>query len=439
MTTEKETKTFTIAKEGELRFEVEEGWLARITVTQGNAEVFGVPCVINEPYELDVGKYAVFTWYGCDVKVTTLHQAQRPVGAGPLATAYVTEDQNFAMLAAVNVHGRLEQSREDALAKQSRGPMTMIVGPTDSGKSTLTRILCSYAARRGKTPIVVDLDPGQNDIATPGCIGAIPVNLDHLSVEEGLSNAEALVYYYGYASPAEAPEHYKRCVENVESMIDVRFALDANAKSSGCIINTCGWVEGEGFNILMDAIQKFKADVVLVMGQDLLLNRLKKVLPETINVIKLPVSGGASTRSREFRKKSRDRKVREYFYGTTISGVSLTPSIQEVDFSEVTILRIPNKEDVADEGIRPIGKSSAIDPNRARPVELNSSLLHAVLAVSHAKNEEEALNKNVAGFVHVQSINPEQQKITLLCPQKGTLPGAYLLMGGIKWIDSASS
>ena len=30
-----ESKTFTVAKEGELRFEVEEGWLGRIQVSRG--------------------------------------------------------------------------------------------------------------------------------------------------------------------------------------------------------------------------------------------------------------------------------------------------------------------------------------------------------------------------------------------------------------------
>lgn len=37
----------------------------------------------------------------------------------------------------------------------------MVVGPTDVGKSTLTRLLCNYAARLGRAPLFVDLDVGQ--------------------------------------------------------------------------------------------------------------------------------------------------------------------------------------------------------------------------------------------------------------------------------------
>lgn len=40
-------------------------------------------------------------------------------------------------------------------------PQVMIVGPTDTGKSSLARILASYAARLGRAPTVVDIDVGQ--------------------------------------------------------------------------------------------------------------------------------------------------------------------------------------------------------------------------------------------------------------------------------------
>ena len=44
----------------------------------------------------------------------------------------------------------------------------MVVGPTDVGKTTICRILCSYAARMNRQPIYVDLDIGQvQSIATP--------------------------------------------------------------------------------------------------------------------------------------------------------------------------------------------------------------------------------------------------------------------------------
>lgn len=46
----------------------------------------------------------------------------------------------------------------------------MITGLPDVGKSTLCRMLVNWAARLGRTPILVDLDVGQNQISIPGTI-----------------------------------------------------------------------------------------------------------------------------------------------------------------------------------------------------------------------------------------------------------------------------
>ena len=59
----------------------------------------------------------------------------------------------------------------------------MVVGQTDSGKSTFCRILGAYAVRLGRTPIMVDLDVGQGTFAIPGSIAAVPVDINSLSVE----------------------------------------------------------------------------------------------------------------------------------------------------------------------------------------------------------------------------------------------------------------
>lgn len=71
----------------------------------------------------------------------------------------------------LNVHAALEQQRVAAEQENTRGPVTMVVGPGDVGKSTLTRILLNYAVRMGRRPIFVDLDVGQGNISIPGTIG----------------------------------------------------------------------------------------------------------------------------------------------------------------------------------------------------------------------------------------------------------------------------
>ena len=60
------------------------------------------------------------------------------------------------------------------------------VGPTDVGKSTVSKILLNYAVRLGRKPIFVELDVGQGAISVPGTIGAMMVERP-ASVEEGFS------------------------------------------------------------------------------------------------------------------------------------------------------------------------------------------------------------------------------------------------------------
>lgn len=82
----------------------------------------------------------------------------------------------------------------------SQGPRVIVVGPTDSGKSTLSRMLLSWAAKQGWKPTFVDLDIGQGSITAPGCIAATPIELP-IDPVEGISLEMPLVYFYGHTTP----------------------------------------------------------------------------------------------------------------------------------------------------------------------------------------------------------------------------------------------
>ena len=71
-----------------------------------------------------------------------------------------------------NVHTVLMARREEALRSSSAapggsetscaaGPRVIVLGPTDSGKSTLCRMLANWAVRSSFEPTMVDLDVGK--------------------------------------------------------------------------------------------------------------------------------------------------------------------------------------------------------------------------------------------------------------------------------------
>lgn len=58
------------------------------------------------------------------------------------------------------------------------------------------------------------------------------------------------------------------------------------------MINTCGWVRGEGYKQILHIAQSFKVDVILVLDQERLYNELQRDLPEFVKVVFLPKSRG---------------------------------------------------------------------------------------------------------------------------------------------------
>ena len=58
----------------------------------------------------------------------------------------------------------------------------MVVGPLDSGKSTVSQILAAYAVRLDRSPILVDLDVSKGTLAVPGTLGAASLDRHFLDV-----------------------------------------------------------------------------------------------------------------------------------------------------------------------------------------------------------------------------------------------------------------
>lgn len=184
----------------------------------------------------------------------------------------------------------------------------MIVGPNDSGKTTLSRILTAYAARVDRTPIFVDVDVGQGS-CIPGTITALPVKKSGISVEEGFLSANPLVYFYGGTSPRDNMAQYKHLTSVCALKINQRMEKDIDARASGAatlslgcwermvlfnhtlplpsfcaglIVNSCGWIDGGGYDVLLHTISAFAVDIVLVMNHDRLHHDLIGSLAEVI-------------------------------------------------------------------------------------------------------------------------------------------------------------
>ena len=282
--------------------------------------------------------------------------------------------------------------------------------------------------RAGWAATYVDLDIGQGSITVPGCLAATPVETP-VDIEAGLPDDAPLVYYTGMITPSDNPALYRAGVERLAAVLDARARGDAGARAAGMVVNTKGFIEGLGYDLLKHAVTALKTDVVLVVGQERLYSQLAGELKgKGVSVVKLPRSTGVVTRSRELRIAARKVRVEEYFYGIA---KELAPASQTARIDDLEVYRVGGGPKAPSSAL-PIGAASVADPLKVSRVTNLRDLLFTLVGVSHAASADLILSVNVAGFVYIQDVDPGKGTVTYLAPCPGALPGKFLLAGAFK-------
>lgn len=249
------SKLWDVGKETELRI-LCRGTAVVVTLQKGVAEVFGAEMKMLMPYTFHDTSVAIFSWYGAEIKVTHVvddatasssssssssfsssggsssssalsSSAAAVAGAASHgdeseASFFVYEESRSHMMQDyVQLHGKVDEIRVDALSDaEGAGPRVIVIGPPNSGKSSLVRLLCSYAVRMSRAPLFVDLDTGAGDASMPGSIVASPVDMRCVSVERGLQARYPLAFYYGHSSPTANADLFKRQVDALSKVME---------------------------------------------------------------------------------------------------------------------------------------------------------------------------------------------------------------------------
>uniref|UniRef100_A0A182M913 Protein CLP1 homolog n=1 Tax=Anopheles culicifacies TaxID=139723 RepID=A0A182M913_9DIPT len=411
---------YKLEPDSELRFEIEnKNEKVTVVLLNGQAELFGTELVVKKPYEFVTGaKVAIFTYHGCTIELR-----------GKSDVAYVAKETPMVMY--LNANAALEHLRNKAEQEDAQGPIAMVVGPTDVGKTTLCRIFLNYAVRLGRRPIYVDLDVGQGGIAIPGTIGALLVERP-APVAEGFSQQAPLVYHYGHSSPSSNSTFYDVLISKLAETTLERLQANKKAKSSGMIINTCGWVKGSGYSHILHTVEAFEVSAIFVLDQERLYNELLRDAKDNVQVIFLPKSGGVVERTKSQRTEARDQRIREYFYG---SKMPFFPHSFDVKFSDIKIFKVGSPP--LPDSCLPLGMKAEDNYTKLVAVMPGPQLLHHILAVSFAEStEENVIQTNVAGFICVTNVNMEKQILTVLSPQPRPLPQTILLVSDLQFMDS---
>jgi polynucleotide 5'-hydroxyl-kinase GRC3/NOL9 len=136
----------------------------------------------------------------------------------------------------------------------------MLVGATDTGKSTLTTYLANMAIRRGIVPCVIDGDIGQGDLAPPTAVGGAILSKQVLDLRDVSTTTTTMFEFVGSITPA-----------GLEGLIakKLRSILDwISPLANITIVNTDGYVSNGGVQYKEILAEELQPDAIISLGEN---------------------------------------------------------------------------------------------------------------------------------------------------------------------------
>jgi len=201
-------------------------------------------------------------------------------------------------------HGLLD------ILEKERG-IAIIIGATDTGKTTLANFLILNLCRRGLKVALVDADIGQSTLGPPGTIGFAVFKSDP-DWEVVLSPPE--IFLVGSTTPEG---HFPLFLKGVKRMVE-------KARSYGTeviLVDTTGFVLGEaGKELKRRKIDLISPRFILALQKSDEMEHILDLYQENplCKILRLPLSEKVRPRSMEERRIYRTNRFQDYFkYATT--------------------------------------------------------------------------------------------------------------------------
>ncbi len=198
-----------------------------------------------------------------------------------------------------------------SLAVQSAGyNKTLIIGPTDCGKSTLFSFIANISLGEGKTIILATIDIGQNELYAPGFVTKLEASDGPIIPGSITGNTENC--FVGAFSPLHALSKHFGCTSKLLT------------NNRHMIIDTDGWISiWQGIDSKTAIATSIKADNIILMGlHDKVFEYVKSRLSDT-NIIRSPCLTSTTKKTREERRTHRDRLIARRLLGAKRYSVNL--------------------------------------------------------------------------------------------------------------------
>jgi polynucleotide 5'-hydroxyl-kinase GRC3/NOL9 len=197
----------------------------------------------------------------------------------------------------------------EAVAKLAAGSVRriLVVGPADSGKSTLCRVLFAAARDAGRRPSIIDTDLGQKIVGPPACVtlGAGPERVPELTG-------------FAFVGTTDPVKGWTRLLQGARALVD-------QAAAELIVINTSGLVRGPGGTLKAEKIRVLEPDLVLTLGGD-----LDAILPrDGPSVLRLAPAPGARRKTNAERRAARRAAFRDYFQNAEVQVLPIESATNE--------------------------------------------------------------------------------------------------------------
>jgi len=201
------------------------------------------------------------------------------------------------------------------ILEKERG-IAIIIGATDTGKTTLANFLTLNLCRRGLKVALVDADIGQSTLGPPATIGFAVFKSDP-DWEVVLSPPE--IFLVGSTTPEG---HFPLHLKGIKRMVDKAISYD----TEWILVDTTGFVSGEaGKELKRRKIDLISPRFILALQKSDEIEHILTLYQENplYRILRLPLSEKVRPRSMEDRRTNRANKFREYFKDAVIQELAV--------------------------------------------------------------------------------------------------------------------
>jgi polynucleotide 5'-hydroxyl-kinase GRC3/NOL9 len=184
--------------------------------------------------------------------------------------------------------------------------IAILLGATDTGKSTLAKFLISHLCQKGLKVALVDADIGQSFLGPPTTIG-FSIFKSHPDWAVILSTPE--IFFVGSTTPEG---HFPIHLKGVKKMVEKASTCGAEV----ILVDTTGFVLGEaGKELKRRKIDLLSPRFILALQKSDEIEHILELYKENLlyKILRLPLSEQVKPRSMEDRRTNRANKFRDYF------------------------------------------------------------------------------------------------------------------------------